>query len=83
MITATTTTETRHGNPCERLSLPAGLHIQITPASNLPKSSLIKWWAKPLPNCPWPKDITEWSKYIGVGLQKNDVKDISVESNND
>jgi len=76
MITATTTMETRHGNPCEFLILPANLRIRIVRASNLPKSSPVKWWASPLPDCPWSKDILNWSKYVGVGLEENDVKDV-------
>ena len=72
MIIARTLKQTVHGNPGERRVLPAGLLIEVEPASNLPADSGIRWWAKPLPL--WPADTYEWAQETGVGLEAGDVE---------
>lgn len=68
-----TINETIYGNPGERRILSAGRLVGLTPASNLPNNSRIKYWAYQLPGHQWPKDIAQWAKDVGVGLQAEDV----------
>jgi hypothetical protein len=72
---ARTTQQTIHGNPGERRCLPAGLLIYIAPASNLPESSSVKFWAQPVPGFEhaWPQETLDWAENVGVGLEYNDV----------
>ena len=69
-----TTTETHHGNPGETRKLPAGTRVNLIPASNLPASAAIKFWAHPLPlDRSWPADTARWAHDVGVGLRGTDV----------
>lgn len=67
MITGQTLKETHHGNPGERRILPAGILVELQPASNLPSSSPIKYWASPLPDHPWPKDTLSGRTTLASG----------------
>lgn len=72
--------ETHHGNPGEKRILPAGILVNLEPASNLPDDSPIKYWAKPLEGYEWPKDTADWAE-VGVGLYVDDVTLIFADDN--
>lgn len=74
MLTGVTVVETKHGNPGEKRSLPAGIKVQIIPATNLPADSEIKFWAHPLKEHPWSESLAMWAINVGVGLRETDVK---------
>jgi len=69
--------ETWHGNPGNLTVLPKGVVVHLTPASNLPENSPIKYWANPSIASPWPPETAEWAYKVGVGLETDDVKIVS------
>lgn len=69
-----TTVETIHGNPGERRTLPVGLLVELTAATNLPPDAQIIYWARPLPLHPWPVKTAQWATDVGVGLRESDVE---------
>ena len=73
MQMARTTCETIHGNPGERRILPANTLVAVVPATNLPANSLIKFWAHPVKDHPWPPETEAWAKDAGVGLTASDI----------
>lgn len=75
MLIAQTVNETIHGNPGDKRRLPADILVMVTPATNLPKSSPIKFWAMPLPGetNTWPAETLAWANDVGVGLHESDI----------
>ena len=71
---ATTLRETAHGDAGQRLILPAGVTVNVKPASNLPDDSKIKWWASPCSVVGWSTDLVDWAEGPGVGLYEEDVR---------
>jgi len=76
MTTGTTTRTTIHGNPGDTRILPAGLKVRLSPATNLPGSAEIKWWAAPVDEEAegWPTATLAWAADVGLGLGEGDVK---------
>lgn len=70
---ALTLAATRHGNPGRTHVLPAGIWIEVEPASNLPEDSLTKWWAKPYADDVWAAELQAWAEGPGCGLFADDI----------
>ncbi len=52
------------------VTIPAG--TEIIPATNMPETSRIKYWAQPWPGM--SEDAREWCRTIGFGLDHEEVK---------
>ena len=51
------------------VTIPAG--TEVIPATNMPESSRIKYWAEPWPGM--SDDARDWCRTIGFGLDHEDV----------
>ncbi len=78
VTTGRTVRETMHGDPGQRITLPAGVPVRLTPATNLPPDSPIVYWAHPIglsfQACPDYVELERWSGNAGLGLQAADVR---------
>lgn len=75
MVKALTLNKTRHGNPGRAYELPAGIWVDVVPASNLPADSDTKWWARPFDpeSGEWTPELIAWAEGPGVGLYAEDI----------
>lgn len=73
-----TTGTTYHGDLGKRETLPSNTLIRVERTTNLPPDSSFYYWAHPVAGVPWPVDTSIREAYAGVGLHKDDVRIITM-----